>query len=202
MKHLLLAIITLGMSLTAHADDLQDILQALAEKPLVRAEFRQEKTLPALKKPLHSEGQLVFAGKEGVLLFIHKPVQAQLVITPGVLLQKTARTQARLRLDQSPYGAVAGIFSQLMSGDAEKLQKTFRVEALERKGNAWALSLRPRDSRLQKLFSSLRICGDNYLRELHIRDTSGGETLMHLSGHSTLPASLNDEEHALLTLAH
>lgn len=202
MKHLLLVLLTLSMSLTARADDLQDILQTLAAKPLVRAEFRQEKTLPALKKPLHSEGQLVFAGKEGVLLFIRKPVQAQLVITPDVLLQKTARTQARLRLDQSPYGAVAGIFSQLMSGDANKLKKTFSVEALEKNGTAWTLSLRPRDSRLQKLFATLRIRGDDYLRELHIHDTSGGETLMHLSGHSTVPARLNDEEHALLTLAH
>lgn len=199
---LLAILLALCTSLTARADDLQDILQALAAKPLVRAEFRQEKTLPALKKPLHSEGQLVFAGKEGVLLFIRKPVQAQLVITPDILLQKTARTQARLRLDQSPYGAVAGIFSQLMSGDASKLKKTFRVEALEKKGTAWTLSLRPRDNRLQKLFATLRIRGDDYLRELHISDTSGGETLMHLSGHSTLPARLNDEEHALLTLAH
>lgn len=202
MKRPLLVFFTLCASLAARADDLQDILQTLAAKPLVRAEFSQEKTLPALKKPLHSEGQLVFAGKAGVLLFIRKPVQAQLVITPDVLLQKTARTQTRLRLDQSPYGAAAGIFSQLMSGDAKKLQNTFRVEALEKKGSAWTLFLRPRDSRLQKLFATLRIRGDDYLRELQISDTGGGETLMRLTGHSTLPASLNDEEHALLKLAH
>lgn len=202
MKHLLLVLLTLSTSLTARADDLQDILQTLAAKPLVRAEFSQKKTLPALKKPLHSEGQLVFAGTEGVLLFIRKPVQAQLVITADVLLQKTAHTQTRLRLDQSPYGAAAGIFSQLMNGDAKKLQTTFRVEALEKNGRAWSLSLRPRDNRLQKIFTTLHIRGDDYLRELQISDTGGGETLMRLTGHSTLPAHLNDEEHALLKLAH
>lgn len=202
MKHLLLVLLSLCTSLTVHADDLQDILQTLAAKPLVRAEFSQEKNLPALKKPLHSEGQLVFAGKAGVLLFIRKPVQAQLVITPDVLLQKTAHTQTRLRLDQSPYGAAAGIFSQLMSGDANKLQTIFRVEALEKKGSTWTLSLRPRDPRLKKIFTTLHIRGDDYLRELQISDTGGGETLMRLTGHSTLPAQLNDEEHALLKLAH
>ncbi|MCC6201046.1 MAG: outer membrane lipoprotein carrier protein LolA [Moraxellaceae bacterium] len=202
MKHLLLVLLTLCASLSVRADELQSILQMLAARPLVRAEFSQEKTLPALKKPLHSEGQLVFAGKEGVLMFIRKPVAAQLAITPNVLLQKTARTQTRLRLDQSPYGAAAGIFSQLMSGDAKKLQSSFHVEALEKNGITWTLHLRPRDNRLQKLFRKLRISGDAYLRELHISDTSGGETLMRLTEHSSLPASLTDNERELLKLAH
>ena len=201
-KGLLLVLLTLCASLSVRADELQSILQMLAARPLVRAEFSQEKTLPALKKPLHSEGQLVFAGKEGVLMFIRKPVAAQLAITPNVLLQKTARTQTRLRLDQSPYGAAAGIFSQLMSGDAKKLQSSFHVEALEKNGITWTLHLRPRDNRLQKLFRKLRISGDAYLRELHISDTSGGETLMRLTEHSSLPASLTDNERELLKLAH
>ena len=61
MKHQLLVLLTLCASLSVRADELQSILQMLAARPLVRAEFSQEKTLPALEKPLHSEGQLVFA---------------------------------------------------------------------------------------------------------------------------------------------
>jgi hypothetical protein len=189
-------------SLAARADDLQEVLKVLAAHPLLRTDFSQEKTLPALKKPLHSEGRLIFAGQEGVLLLIKKPVQAQLVITPDVLLQKTARTQTRLRLDQSPYGAMAGIFGQLMSGDVKKLQQSFTVQSVENKGPSWILRLTPRDKRLQKLFKSLRISGDDYLREVQISETGDGETLMRLSAHSTAPASLSDDERALFALAH
>lgn len=202
MRYLLFLVIALGGSSAARGDDLLDILQNLAAQPLVHAEFRQIKTLPALTKPLLSEGQLVVARGEGVLLFIRKPVPAQLVITPDVLLQKTAHTQTRLRLDQSPYGAVAGLIGQLMSGDLEKLQTAFAVAAIERNDHSWTLHLQPRDSRLKKLFVTLRISGDDFLREMDIRETGGATTLMRVSEHRTASTILSEDERALFKLAH
>lgn len=202
MRYLLLLVIALMGSTAAHGDDLLDILQKLAAQPLLRAEFHQIKTLPALTRPLLSEGQLVVASGEGVLLLIRRPVPAQMVITPDVLLQKTAHTQTRLHLDQSPYGAVAGLIGQLMSGDVKQLQSAFAVEVIERNGAAWALQLRPRDGRLKKLFVTLRISGDDFLRELEISETAGGTTLMRVSEHRTLPAMLSEDERALFKLAY
>lgn len=187
-----------GMS---YADDLQDILQILAAKPIVRANFEQDKTLPALKKPLHSEGHLLFSRTRGMLWYLQKPVVAELVMTPNRLLQKTAHTQSSLTLGQSPYAAAIGLLLQLQNGDAEKIQHAFNVISAHKTGANWTLVLSPKDRALQKVFAQLQTKGDSYLREIHISEPSGGSTHLRFINPHSDPQLLSDDEQALFSLA-
>lgn len=197
----LLALALCFGSQLVHADNLQDILHSLSAKPMVRAGFVQDKSLPALKRPLHSEGHLVFVRSRGMLWLLDKPVNAQLVLTPGKLVQKTAHTQSSLAIGQSPYAAAAGLLLQLQNGDAGKIEQSFNVIRADKTGANWTLVLSPKDKGLQKVFAQLQASGDSYLRDLQISEPGGASThLRFLDPHSD-PQNLSDDEKALFSLA-
>ncbi len=180
--------------------ELQAILQILGSKPLVRADFNQEKTIAALKKPLLSSGRMVFQREAGVLWRLATPVQAELVVTRTAILQKTARTQSRIKLGGSPYGAATSSLLQLLSGDMQRVENQFLVDSAERQGKGWTLSLRPKDPTLAKIFTRLNARGDEYLRELTMQEPNGGRTLLRFSNPQAQPAALTAEEQALFDL--
>jgi hypothetical protein len=102
---LLVTAMALALSAPSRADELGDVLQILASEPLVRADFKQEKFVSGLKQPLRSSGQLIFANRDGVILQMRAPAASELVMSDQFVVQKSARRQSRIGLDQSPFGA-------------------------------------------------------------------------------------------------
>lgn len=179
---------------------LASVLARLADSPFVRADFQQDKTLPALKRVLHSEGRFLFQRQKGVLWRLQKPVTAELVVTAERLVQKTARTQSRLELGSSPYGAAVNLLLTLLAGDSRVLQENFSVVSVRDDGTRWILQLRPEGAALQKLFTSLQLSGDRYVRTLSMQEAGGGSTRIRFLNPASGP-TLTAEENALFALA-
>lgn len=99
---------TLGIGLTvwmgslstvfAASTEVTQIFQQLAQTPIVRADFEQQKKLPSLNKTFVSNGSLLFAKSYGVAWQIKRPVQADLIVTPTKLVQKPSEHLARFKL--------------------------------------------------------------------------------------------------------
>lgn len=181
--------------------DSSRILAMLAAKPLVRAEFVQEKTLASLNKPLLSSGTMLFSKQQGVLWRLQKPVMADLMVTPTKMLQKTARTQSEVSLARSPYGSAATLLLQLMSGNEVAVKQAFSVQSVQLKGTTWRIQLSPRQAQLQKMFSSIVAEGDQYIRHIVMTESGGGQTDIRFNSPTDQPSQLNAAEHALFQMA-
>ena len=142
------------MTSAGHAQntELKQVFSQLAATPVVRANFEQQKKLASLNKTYVSKGEVLFSKNQGVLWQIQSPVKADLIVTPRKLVQKTQRTSSQIAVDKTPYGSVATMFLQLMSGNETALAKNFNVVSANYSPAQWNVVLTPKSSLFKKLF--------------------------------------------------
>lgn len=207
MKKLVLALILMSQSVltlaapsTTQQQQIHAIFQQLAQQPLVRANFSQQKKLASMNKTFTSTGQIVFAQQQGILWQVKTPVMADLIMTKTALVQKTANTQSKIRLEQNQYAAMAHIFMQLMAGNQQALQKYFSIQQLNYNHQQWQMRLVPKQAQLKKLFTQIDVSGGQYVQKMLIQEPNQGQTLIQFSQHSR-PVQLSGQENALFQLA-
>lgn len=182
----------------------QQIFNQLSAQKFLRANFIQSKKIPSLGKTFKSTGQVLYSQPQGVLWQIATPVKADLIMTDKTLIQKTARTQSKITLDKSPYGAIANMFLQLMSGDQKALNKNFNITSIQvgQGSNAtWKIALTPKSSTLKKLFKSVNATGTSYVQNMQIVDMSNATTTIQFTPTKNTSNALSNAEHALFKLA-
>ncbi len=142
------------ISTATHAQnsDLKQIFTQLSASSVVRANFVQHKKLASLNKTYVSKGTVVFTKNSGVLWQIQSPVKADLIVTPKKIVQKTQRTYSQIEVDKTPYGSVATMFLQLISGNETALAKNFNVVSANYSPTKWNVSLTPKSGLFKKLF--------------------------------------------------
>ena len=199
MKKILLALcLSLSMPIL-HAEPTQEIFQQLAQTSLVRAHFEQQKKLVSLNKTFSSQGEILFNKQQGVLWQIKKPVQADLVVTPKKLVQKTQRTLSEINVQQSPYGSVATLFLQLMAGDQATLTQNFNVTYVENTSKGWQVQLTPKNALFKKLFTQVDAQGGQYVNQIVLQEKDGNTTTIRFSQQNSQP--MNVQENELFKLA-
>ena len=199
MKKILLALcLSLSMPIL-HAEPTQAIFQQLAQTSLVRAHFEQQKKLVSLNKTFTSQGEILFNKQQGVLWQIKKPVQADLVVTPKKLVQKTQRTLSEINVQQSPYGSVATLFLQLMAGDQATLTQNFNVTHVENTSKGWQVQLTPKNALFKKLFTQVDAQGGQYVNQIVLQEKDGNTTTIRFSQQNSQP--MNVQENELFKLA-
>lgn len=196
-------IFCLAFSNTSFAQNPQaiQIFKQLSATPIVRAHFQQQKKLTSLNKTFVSNGTVLFSKQNGVLWQIQSPVQANLVVTPKKLVQKTQRTMSQIEIDKSPYGSVATMFLQLMSGNEEELAKNFNILSVNYSPAQWNVSLTPKSSLFKKLFVRVDAQGQRFVDRIMITEKANNATTIQFSQHTTQPVQMMANEDALFKLA-
>lgn len=200
----MLLVLLLSFKSVAHANNNPQVMQIfnqLAATPLVRAKFDQQKKIASINKVFNSSGNIVFAKSQGVLWQIRSPVQADLVVTPRKLVQKTQRTQSEVQVDKSPYGSVSTLFLQLMAGDQAELNKHFSVVSAQYTPAKWNVVLVPKSSLFKKLFVRVEAQGQRYVERIVITEQGNNLTTIHFSQQTIQPQTLTASENALFQLA-
>ena len=188
---------------TAHAQntELKQVFAQLGATPVVRAQFEQQKKLAALNKTYVSKGTVLFSKNQGVLWQIQSPVKADLVVTARKLVQKTQRTSSQIEVDKTPYGSVATMFLQLMSGNEAALAKNFNVVSANYSPTQWNVSLTPKSSLFKKLFVQVDAQGQRYVDRITILEQANNRTIIRFSQQMAQPQTLTAAENALFQLA-
>lgn len=202
LKFFLFIVLSL-FSIFSHADNtaVNAIFKQLSNNEVVRADFEQQKKLTSLNKTFVSNGNLLFSKSNGVVWQIQRPVQADLIVTPKKLVQKTQRTYSQIQIDQSPYSSVATLFLQLMSGDEKALAKNFNVVSADYRPTGWNIALTPKSSLFKKLFVRIDAQGQQHVDKIVIQEQAQNSTTILFSKQRTQPTSLSTTEHALFQLA-
>lgn len=185
----------------ADVTQVSQIFKQLSSTPTVRANFQQQKKLASLNKTFVSNGTVLFSKQQGVLWQIQRPVQASLIVTPKKLVQKTQRTFSQIEIDKSPYGSVATMFLQLMSGNETALAKNFNVVSASYAPNQWNVTLTPKSALFKKLFVQVNAQGQRYVDKIVISEKANNSTTILFTQHSNQPSTLTATEDELFKLA-
>lgn len=190
-----------SMSVHAQNVELQKVFQQLSAMPVVRANFEQQKKLASLNKTYVSKGTVLFSKNAGVLWQIQTPVKADLIVTPKKLIQKTQRTYSQIEVEKTPYGSVATMFLQLMSGNETALAKNFNVVSAEYSPTAWNVVLTPKSNLFKKLFDRVDAQGQRYVNKIVIQEKAGNSTTIRFTQQTSQPQTLTANENELFQLA-
>lgn len=181
--------------------ELKQIFSQLSATSVIRANFEQHKKLASLNKTYISKGTVVFTKDSGVLWQIQSPVKADLIVTPKKLVQKTQRTYSQIEVDKTPYGSIATMFLQLMSGNETALAKNFNVVSASYSPTKWNVSLTPKSGLFKKLFVKVDAQGQRYVDRIVIQEQANNSTTIRFSQQTAQPQTLTAAENALFQLA-
>ena len=181
----------------AAADPLAQVQGQVAQVPLLRGEFAQEKQVAGFRNPLRSSGRFLLARGKGVVWTTVAPFPSEIVITQDRILSRQRDGGRRVEVDarqQPGLRSVNAMMFALMSGDMKALTSTFDVKAEPAAGNGWRMTLAPRSRQLAQAFTSVRLSGDRYVREVELHEANGDVTHLRFSAMSETPATLSRDE--------
>ncbi|NCT69836.1 MAG: outer membrane lipoprotein carrier protein LolA [Xanthomonadaceae bacterium] len=198
MSVLVLAVAGVVVLPAAAADPLAQVRAQVAQVPVLRGEFAQEKQVAGFKNPLRSNGRFLLARDKGVLWTTTAPFPSEIVITQDRILSRQRDGSRRVEVDgkqQPGLRSVNAMMFALMSGDMKALTSTFDVKE-EPAAGGWKMTLVPRSRQLAQAFTSVRLSGDRYVRDVELREANGDLTRLRFSGMSEAPATLSRDEAA------
>lgn len=195
-----LLLLALAMS-PADADDSDGaeaaarIAARMVHAPVLRADFHQERIMQALSRPLVTRGRIVAVAGSGVLWQVIQPQPATVLMSAdGIVEWDEAGTPRRTGTEGIPvFRALADVLAGALSGDTSGLAALFEVEPADM-GPEWRLILRPRDTGLARVISTVEIAGADFVEEAVIAEAGGDKTIIRFSGFTLEPAVLDDAE--------
>ncbi len=172
----------LALALPAHADELlAGILKRLAEPPVIRAQFVQERHIADLTRPTVSRGRITVSRQDGVLWQIESPVKLSLTFTQSGVIEtgpdgvRRGRGQRRGAIDSE----IGRLMQDIVGANEESLKAAFDAVAqgsLER----WTVRLKPRAREMARFLREVRLGGGRHLETIEIEETSGNGTAIRM----------------------
>lgn len=167
----------------------------LAQAPVLRGDFVQEKQVAGFRRPLRSSGRFLLVRGQGLAWDTREPFAGETVLAQGRLYTRDLDGRRRLLLDgaASPGAAAAtALLLALLGGDLEALAADFELQ--ERVDDAgWQLLLSPRPGPMQSAFTRLRLAGDRHVREVEVEEANGDRTLITFAAIEEAQAPTADE---------
>ncbi|EON20104.1 lipoprotein carrier protein LolA [Cupriavidus necator] len=186
-RRTLLAALALAACLPAlpaqGADTLGAIAARLADAPVIRGRFEQQRQLAGFTNPLVSRGDFVLARERGLAWTTREPIVSSLVVTPTQLVVRGAdgQVQQRLAADAQPAMRVVGeSMIAVLRGDLSALSARFAIDARLAGKDGWALTLTPTDSGIRRAFARIELTGDRYVRSIRLEEAGGDATRIRL----------------------
>ncbi|WEN15337.1 outer membrane lipoprotein carrier protein LolA [Rhodanobacter sp. AS-Z3] len=181
--HLLLPSLLLTLCASASASEsvpavpaTHALIAALGQPAPAHTAFAEARFLQILQKPLVVSGELSWLGGDQLQRRVDQPQRETATIADGEVTQQREGKSARhFSLKRAPQLQVLlDSFVALLSGDAERLQKSFEITQAGNADGAWSLTLVPRDARVAKTVASIRIDGaGNQSRCMHMQEADG-----------------------------
>lgn len=167
----------------------------LVETEVLRADFRQEKAMQALNRPLVSKGKIVFVAGDGVLWQVLEPFASQILMRSGAVTEWDAEGQKRPGNGAANpvLGALTDVVLGVLSGNEDLLRQHFAFSA-QPEEQGWQLTLQPKSQELGTAVTSVQVSGDRFVESVHVVEARGDTTTIHFSGFSTTPSELDERE--------
>jgi hypothetical protein len=168
----------------AAPDDLPQVMRLLAARRHGQVDFVEQHFLSVLKRPVESYGVMIYDAPNRLEKRTVEPRPEELVLDGNELtVERKGRTHV---LDLAAYPSILPFIESLratLAGDLPALERLFNVDFAGNR-DRWTLSLSPRDSKVSKIVSRVRIDGSrDVLFKVEILEANGDRSLMTLRDH-------------------
>jgi len=176
----------------------------LAEHPVVRGNFEQEKILSRLNRTLKSSGNFIIAAGLGMLWDTVKPFPSTLTLGKDYIIQSRSGGQKTVLSAQGneTFLRMAEVISAIFSGNSRGLMDNFNIYYSPRVAAAdyeWELGLIPRDTAIGVFAERIIMKGSAAIRSILIYERNGDSVQYILTNHN-YPVELNVNEKNLFLL--
>jgi hypothetical protein len=165
--------------------DLEELMNGMASTSGVMADFREQKEIALLEKPLASSGKIYFVPPNRLVRFTFEPESSALIID-GDKLRFQRGTSEKFDLSGSPMARIfIDNFIVLFNGDLPKLRELYHT-TFGGDGERWTLILEPRRAPLSQFIAEIALRGDRKgIREMVMQNRDGDRTSTTLDVIST-----------------
>ena len=175
----------------------QTISRDWATSTVLRAAFEQQKKVKALSRPLTSKGTFLLANGLGLAWRVSDPFPSDYVLVGAWMIQDDLRGHREaMRVERMPF--LEDLSTALMSmytGHLEAMAATFALYDLQQDKDLWQVGLKPLNSQMTKVMTSMCIKGKGSLvTEVLLQEPSGDETRILFRGHTLTSTSLSEDE--------
>ena len=181
----------------------------LAEHPVVRGNFEQEKILSRLNRSLKSSGNFIIAAGLGMAWDTVKPVPSTLTLGKDYIIQSRSGGQKTVLSAQGneTFLRMAEVISAIFSGNSRGLMDNFNIYYSPGAGGIvdagadyeWELGLIPRDTAIGVFAEKIIMKGSAAIRSILIYERNGDSVQYILTNHN-YPSELNVNEKTLFAL--
>lgn len=172
----------------------------LAEKPIVKGNFVQEKYLKHYNRSLMSSGNFIIAAGQGMVWETLRPFPSTMILGKDFIVQSRPDGQKSVLSAQGneTFTQLADVLSSVFLGQNQGLLENFEVYFLGNVSN-WTIGLLPRDSIIASFAMKITMSGDSAIRSIRILEQNGDVITYTLSNHS-YTTGLNDHEKAFFSI--
>jgi len=181
----------------------------LAEHPVIRGNFEQEKTISSLNRTLKSSGNFIIAAGLGLVWDTVKPFPSTLTLGKDYIIQSRSGGQKTGLNAQGneTFLRMADVISAIFSGNSRGLIDNFNVYYSGGAGGivdtaadaSWELGLIPRDATIGAFAEKIIMKGSATIRSIQIYERSG-DTVQYVLTNHNYPVELNANEKAFFVL--
>jgi len=163
--------------------ELYKLLARFSSIPGLSARFREEKRIALLIKPIVSQGAVYFAAPKRFARHVDKPEKSQLVIDKSELRVIDASGTRSISLESQPVlRVIVGTFVQVLSGDRQALEHSYRVAFEGTAAGQWSMTLNPKKKVLSRVLRQVNVQGREAIVErMEIRENNGDRTVTTFS---------------------
>jgi len=172
----------------------------LAQKPIIKGNFEQQKYLNRFDRSLMSSGNFIIAAEQGMVWETLKPFPSTMILGKNFIMQSRpdGRKSVLSAQGNETFSQMADVISFVFSGQSQGLLENFDVYFLGSVSN-WNIGLLPRNSVFASFVMKITMSGDSAIRNIRLFEQSGDVITYTLSNHS-YPAGLNTHEEALFSI--
>jgi len=171
----------------------------LAEKPVIKGNFIQEKYLSRVDRSLVSSGNFIISVKQGMVWETLRPFPSTMILGKHFIIQSRpdGRKSVLSAQGNETFTQMADIISMIFSGQSQGLLENFEVYFSGSVSN-WDMGLLPRDSVFASFVTKITMSGDSAIRSIRLFEQNG-DVITYTMSNLNYPAGLNGHEEALFT---
>lgn len=153
--------------------------------PVLYVDFKQERIIHGLTKPIVSEGSMIVYENEGLFWNQATPFAMTLLLTETKMVNqvKNGKKEIISAKDNPALFQFNHLLSALFSMDTDLIAQYFKIQSVQKKGQTDIITLKPISSPIDKIFGEIVLNINQDIQKVTLVDLQGDSTHLYFNNH-------------------